>query len=956
MASRYCMGYAPTTHRKLSGEIMPYENNTYISDKGRAYSRAIFHNLFKNDGEVMDVTSVNAIVGHMRGEDGANFHQTLGMVKQFITGYRHKNAGESYDTGILICPSCTRRDFMPFWEFVDFGFRNDNNDWTSTVKPTRDRYSVGGHLQVVGYHIVSRVVCNHATTCLDCKTTVTGHYSSCRASGCSSSNVVQVGCGHEFSHHSIVNEYQASEWVSLGRSNTDMEGVFESKGGKMVKKFGSQPFFWNIGYNGPMSEGVVLTDPLTAFEFIPQLQIGYETFDGERRPYGYKCPDPDCDFERYAPPKNQSYDSPILAPSEYNSTNRTYTLMGSDGQPLSSGAQATYNRDDEEQRGGLINNMGRCPIHDITLVPRNSIKQKPPKDWFLTGSYAGVPKTALTHSSAKGYYAGSSSADTKEGLTYEDQIIHGEVEAFSTEQLLRWANSTPMSYPISSLSRMFVQVPKEVCIHCIENHSGYGSKNEDRDYFYSPSRGYTLECQVCGNWQPKYRRPASNNSMMESPSLYSIGSPQPLGYTLNDDPDNPIYTILLDSVIAPDKSIRQEQLGLWSGIQIPSSPESGPDSGMSVMLCPNDARGESRVTGELRRKELADKASDIDVTNGDIVIDTKLLHLDGLTRDGENLKTAFETAQNAMEIPLSVRVKGLVQYIPTTMDDEFVTITTPQLLKYRPTDPIGDLPGRIWRFEVRKENILLQIEDDSPLGESGPGYTYVVTEGRSRQCFYNTKDRLIDSSSQCASYRDRATGGPQASIRNYPRWTQTPAEDVRPDGIPGEPEYIINNGPYYYDSNSHMAQDRYRTNEYLNTFMPKNEAGEPSLEPKYHSFRELPPPTHDVELNQVHIFYECNTCKEMWAIGTQMKKAGTYEPGAAVTEYYRRRGWVDEAGEITDPKVFPEVALEAAKEREQNDPNNLGVEDPAIQAFNRGDGKTAKEMLEQKKMVVETDE
>ena len=87
-----------------------------------------------------------------------------------------------------------------------------------------------------------------------------------------------------------------------------------------------------------------------------------------------------------------------------------------------------------------------------------------------------------------------------------------------------------------------------------------------------------------------------------------------------------------------------------------------------------------------------------------------------------------------------------------------------------------------------------------------------------------------------------------------------------------------------------------------------------------------------------------------------MKKAGTYEPGAAVTEYYRRRGWVDEAGEITDPKVFPEVALEAAKEREQNDPNNLGVEDPAIQAFNRGDGKTAKEMLEQKKMVVETDE
>ena len=932
---------------------MPYENNTYISDKGREYSRAIFHNMFKNDGEKMDVTSVNAIVGHMRGVDGTTFHQTLGMVKQFITGYRHKNAGQSFDTGVLICPSCTRRDFMPFWEFVDFGFRNDNDEWTSTVKPRKDRYSVGGDLQVFGYHIVSRVVCNHATTCLECNTTVTGHYSQCRASGCRSSNVVQVGCGHEFSHHSVVSEYQASEWVALGRSSTDMAGVFENRGGKMVKKFGSQPFFWRVGYEGPMPEGVVLTDPLTAFEYIPKLQIGYETFDGERRPYGYKCPDPSCDFERYAPPKNQNYDAPIMAPSAYNSTKRTYSDTGSDGQPLSSGCQATYNRNDQEQRGGLVNNMGKCPIHDLTLVPRKSIKEKPSSDWFLP---SGLPKTALTHSRSVGYSHGSYSADTGKGLSFEDQRVHAEVEEFSTRQITRWANSTPMSYPISSLLRMFVQVPKEVCIFCIEEHTGYGSINEDSNFYYSPGKGYTLECQRCGRWQPQYRRPAKDNSMMENPSLYSIGSPQPLGGILNDDEDNPIYTILLDSKMAPDKSIRQEQLGLWSGINIPSGPESGPDTGMSVMLCPNDRVGESGATGELRRKELADKASEIDVTDGDILIETQLLNLDGLTRDGDNLKKAFETAQNAMEIPRSVRVKGLVQYIPTTMDDEFVTITTPQLLKYRSTDPVGDLPGRIWRFEVRKENILLQQEDDSPLGESGPGYTYVVTEGRSRECFYNSKDRLLDASSQCFSYRDRATGEPQSTLRQYPRWTQTPAQDVRPDGIPGSPEYITNNGKYVWNSNTHMAQDRYRINEYLNTFMPKNERGEPSLEPKYHSFRELPPPTHDVEVNQVHIFYECQTCKEMWTIGSEMKKAGTYEPGAAVTEYYRRRGWVDAAGEITQPKVFPEVALDAAKEREKDDPNNLGVEDPSIQAFNRGDGKTAKEMLEQKKMVVKTDE
>jgi hypothetical protein len=929
---------------------MPYENNTYISEEGREYTRQIFHNMFKNDGTNMDISSVGSIVGHMRGDNGETFHQTLGMVKQFITGYRHKSAGESYDTGVLICPSCKRRDFMPFWEFVDFGFRNDNDEWTSTVKPRKTKYSVGGDLEVYGYHVVSRVRCNHATTCLDCNTTVTGHYSSCRNFSCKSSSVVQVGCGNEFSHHSIVNEYQSSEWVSLGRSSTDIAGVFEQKGGKMVKKFGSQPFMWRIGYEGPVPEGQILNDALTAFEYIPQLEIGYESYDKQRRPYGYKCPDPDCDFERYSPPNNETFDSPVMAPSRYDSTSRHYTETGLDGQPLSSGCQATFNPNNEEQRAGLVNNMGKCPIHDVNLVPRESIKRKPPKDWFLSD---GTPKTALTLSSKKGYSYGSHGFDTGLTLSYDEHIIIGEIEAWESEQLTRWANSTPMRYPISSLLRMFVQVPKEVCTYCI-NNNGY---SEEHDFFYSPSEGYTLRCQNCSNWQPKFRRPASDNSMMENPSLYEIGSPQPLQGTLTGNEEAPIYTILLNSRITPDKSIRQEQLGLWSGIQIPSGPESGPDTATSVMLCPNDRAYESEATAEIRRKELADKASEIDISDGDTVVETKLVNLTGETRDGESMRDAFTKAQNNGEIPLSVRVNSRIQYLPTSEDGDFITITTPQLLKYRGTDEVGELPGRIWRFEVRKENILLAPEDDSPLGESAPGYTFVVCEGRSRDCFKSRDGRrLIDLSSENISYRDRATGQPSNVQRTYPRWTQTPEWDVRPDGVPGDPAYVVNNGDYLWNSNNHMAQDRYRTNTYLNTFMPKNEAGEPSLTPRYHTFRELPPPTVDVETSAVHIFYECQTCKDMWSIGEDMMAAGTYEPGAAVTEYYRNRGWVDDEGKVTKPKTFPQEALEAAQKREGDSISNLGVEDDNIQSMGRGDGKTAKEMLENKKLVVETDE
>jgi hypothetical protein len=94
----------------------------------------------------------------------------------------------------------------------------------------------------------------------------------------------------------------------------------------------------------------------------------------------------------------------------------------------------------------------------------------------------------------------------------------------------------------------------------------------------------------------------------------------------------------------------------------------------------------------------------------------------------------------------------------------------------------------------------------------------------------------------------------------------------------------------------------------------------------------------------------------MWSIGDDMMAEGTYEPGDAVTEYYRRRGWVDEEGNVTKPKTFPQEALEAAQKRESDSISNLGIEDPNIRAMGRGNGLTAKEMLENKKLVVETDE
>ena len=48
---------------------MPYESNTYISEKGREYSEHIFDSLFPSDpttGEMI-VNTVSDVVDHFRG-------------------------------------------------------------------------------------------------------------------------------------------------------------------------------------------------------------------------------------------------------------------------------------------------------------------------------------------------------------------------------------------------------------------------------------------------------------------------------------------------------------------------------------------------------------------------------------------------------------------------------------------------------------------------------------------------------------------------------------------------------------------------------------------------------------------------------------------------------------------------------------------------------------------------
>ena len=66
------------------------------------------------------------------------------------------------------------------------------------------------------------------------------------------------------------------------------------------------------------------------------------------------------------------------------------------------------------------------------------------------------------------------------------------------------------------------------------------------------------------------------------------------------------------------------------------------------------------------------------------------------------------------------------------------------MLKYREGDAHTELYGRKWEAQVRTENIALPPGEDSMLGVTSPGYTFVVCEGRSRTAYMDKATKKMD--------------------------------------------------------------------------------------------------------------------------------------------------------------------------------------------------------------------
>ena len=240
---------------------------------------------------------------------------------------------------------------------------------------------------------------------------------------------------------------------------------------------------------------------------------------------------------------------------------------------------------------------------------------------------------------------------------------------------------------------------------------------------------------------------------------------------------------------------------------------------------------------------------------------------------------------------------------------------------------------------------------DSTLGVTSTGYTFVITEGRSKEAYIDKRTyQWVDASGPCISYHNREDPpNPLTSSITYPRWDTTPETHILNDGS------VVEDGKYYWSHDNHFSQDFIVVNDYLSIYM-KNTGGEQTLMSRYHDFFEVCEPLLNPESGSYTRIFECKTCHAMYDIGVKLQHDGVANPAAAaVLNYYQGKYMANEDGEVRNPDLFPQECLDAELAHFAGI-TNFGVEDPVMMAMGRGGGRTAQEMLENPKLEVTKEE
>ncbi len=704
-----------------------YDDHPFYTAKGQQIMLDIFNGIYQtdpNDATTIQDTDGKEMVKHfMKNKAGIVYN-----IRKYLSSYTPINADQSYDSGIYICdPSmggCGRRDFMYNWEFVDFGVYGNMKTWRGNVDLISNKMNGQS-----GFLVMTRVRCNDYVVCKDCgEQWATQNPAGQICIYCGSSNVEKRGCGKESYAKHFVKEQSISMLRAQNQQMVESQKyvmVIQPKG-KVAKLDGGRPFAYRLTYEGPRYD-----QQINSFEeacnHIPILEVGYQ-IGAYKRPYGFKCNT--CDHERFFPPPNTRY--PFGRPMTQNEVDMNPTTNPT-----------------IPQTGGIYRGIGKNSSDRCTE--------------------AGCSGTYLPQ---MGFEVGSPKV-----LGPTNEYKPEYVAEMAQQQFARAQNAIPSRYPISAMRHAFTMDPMIIC----NAHMGRNGLSDCKDTMWTDSAfsrclvcgnsvSYDMNGRQCGgqssnNWQcnnsgnrweilPPGRKldlckycgdntDAANLQEFKGvggrpflfPSKKLIISPKKDGGFLTAKDvtgrairDKPVWAIYLDSADGDDYRFGLSLGGIHTSAIVPTTLD------------------------QIRTQD----------PGGGSALGIKCEHDPVMMPNGQT--------QNNSGTPSTPEPQGCCQLPNGTS-----LMTTEAICDAQKGTYMGD---GVTCVEAKIAGAQQQTGPCS--GVTWSGLTFMIAEGRAQHAYKNSKNRWVDESVECRSYRDPANPGtPLTTPVTYPRFMMGPNYDPR---------------------------------------------------------------------------------------------------------------------------------------------------------------------------------
>jgi len=587
---------------------MGYRDNPMNRPTGVRLLRDIYDLIYlKNPGERTNSANRLATENSQMPQIVSNFKQNapriVMMMRRYMTGNTHVQTANAGDSGIFICnpipfgmagttgggaqsgsasasgeKGCGRRDFLWWWDFVDFGVYNNYSNWGHSVglEPWSARLHDPTYRRQNFQLAVARIRCNTVNTCDPesggCGNTWRGS-GGCPSPYCNNSRSKSVGCGREnyaifkisladplrnywttgARHQNSLGE--TSQYVNgapIAGANNEMPpkmvGVLRNN--RMLEDPASSVNYYRFYWAGLPPENTYLSTQDMCLKHIPYLQIGYRSLQDNinTRPNGYTCNS--CNQERFAPPNGADFDVVI----------RPTFLRQSDSFVDQTGGLCKNIGDRPADYAGVSGSFG-CACGGV-FEPNLKIPGFPPelKDIYEAEIQArnddrsqvrgrlgnsadrGAPRVGSGVSSDYSTYSRGEISDANERRLRREYGSERLAEArnfanlIKELQTLRRKNAFPATFPVSMCRYGFVRDILKVCKNPTGSHQNHSWRMPGSNTTYTNSfvplidrQGFAMDyCPTCGpTGDPKNIQPHPERWLCPA-QPYTIMNRQPL--------------------------------------------------------------------------------------------------------------------------------------------------------------------------------------------------------------------------------------------------------------------------------------------------------------------------------------------------------------------------------------------------------------------------------------------